>query len=97
MEEEISLKAEEAIDYIKDNVENHDTLEISYNRIYAPGEVLGVQMDEEHGEEFLQLTLQLNGELVNQIVHINLHAIIDDIIEIRHVKGEESKIIVVID
>ena len=37
MEEEIFLKADETIEYIKDNVEMHDILEISYNRIYAPG------------------------------------------------------------
>lgn len=95
MEEEIFLKADEAIDYIKDNVEKHDILEISYNRIYAPGEVLGLQMETEHGEEFLQLTLHINGELINQTVHINMHAIKDDIIEIRHVQNEESRVIVV--
>ncbi len=97
MEEEIILKADETIDYIKENVETHDILEISYNRIYAPGEVLGLEMEEQHGEEFLELTLHLNGELVNQTVKINMHAIMDDIIEIRHVKGDEAKIIVVED
>jgi hypothetical protein len=97
MEEEIFLKADETIEYIKDNVEMHDILEISYNRIYAPGEVLGIQMEEEHGEEFLQLTLHLTGELVNQTVRINMHAIKDDLIEIIHTHGEDSRIIVVED
>jgi len=97
MEEEIILKADDTIDYLKDNVETHDILEISYNRIYAPGEVLGLQMEEEHGEEFLELTLHLNGELVNQTVKINMHAIKDDLIEIIHVQGDESKVIIVED
>jgi len=97
MEEEIFLKADETIEYLKENVKTHDILEISYNRIYAPGEVLGLQMEEEHGEEFLQITLHLNGELVNQTVRINMHAIKDDLIEIVHTQGEESKIIVVED
>jgi hypothetical protein len=94
MEEEIVLKAEEIIDYIRDNVKTHDILEISYNRIYAPGEVLGVEMEEEYGEEFLEVTLHLNGDLVNQIVRINMHAINDDLIEIRHTQGEELKVLV---
>jgi hypothetical protein len=94
MEEEIVLKAEEIIDYIRDNVKTHDILEISYNRIYAPGEVLGVEMEEEYGEEFLEVTLHLNGDLVNQIVRINMHAIKDDLIEIRHTQGEELKVLV---
>lgn len=95
MEEEIILKADETIEYIKENVEMHDTLEISYNRIYAPGEVLGLEMEEEHGEEFLQVILHLKGELINQVVRINMHAIKDDLIEIRHIQGDEDKVIVV--
>ena len=94
MEEEIFLKAEDIIDYVRDNVKTHDILEISYNRIYAPGEVLGVEMEEEYGEEFLEVTLHLNGDLVNQIVRINMHAIKDDLIEIRHTQGEELKVLV---
>ncbi|CDG64235.1 hypothetical protein MBMB1_0116 [Methanobacterium sp. MB1] len=94
MEEEIFLKAEEIIDYIQDNVKPHDFLEISYNRIYAPGEVLGVEIEEEYGKEFLEVTLHLSGDLVNQIVRINMHAIMDDLIEIRHTQGEELKVLV---
>ncbi|BDZ67465.1 DUF2097 domain-containing protein [Methanobacterium ferruginis] len=97
MEEEIVLKADETIEYMKENVKTHDILEISYNRIYAPGEVLGLQMEEAHGEEFLELTLHLNGELVNQTVRINMHAIKDDLIEIIHTQGDQSKVIVVED
>ena len=42
MEKEINLKADEAFDYIKSNVKNYDVLEISYNRIFVPGEVLDI-------------------------------------------------------
>lgn len=97
MEEEIILKPHETIEYIKDNVAMHDTLEISYNRIYAPGEVLGLEMEEEFGEEYLEITLHLTGELVNQTVKINMNSIIDDLIEIRHTQGDELKVIVVED
>lgn len=95
MEEEIILKTDEVIDYLKDNVEEHDTLEISYNRIYAPGTVLGISLDDIDGEENLLIRIHLNGELVNDTVEVNIHAIKDDIIEIRHIKGEEETIIVV--
>lgn len=97
MEEEIILKPYETIEYIKDNVKMHDTLEISYNRIYAPGEVLGLEIEEEFGEEYLEITLHLNGELVNQTVKINMNSIVDDLIEIRHTQGDELKVIVVED
>lgn len=95
METEIYLKAEEAIDYLKDNVEDHDTIELSYNRIYAPGTVLAMYVEEVDGEENLLLRLHLNGELVNDTVEVNIHAIKDEIIEIRHIRGEDSMVIVV--
>ena len=95
MEEEIILKTDDVIEYLKDNVEEHDTLEISYNRIYAPGTVLGISLDDIDGEENLLIRIHLNGELVNDTVEVNIHAIKDDIIEIRHIKGEEETVIVV--
>ena len=95
MEKEITLKADEALEYIKTNVEHHDTIEISYNRIYAPGTVLGIEEDVIDGEEVLNLTIHLNGEIVSDTVEVNLHAIKNDILEVRHTRGEKSTIIVV--
>ena len=95
MEEEIILKTDEVIEYLKDNVEEHDTIELSYNRIYAPGTVLGISMEDVDGDESLLIRLHLNGELVNDTVEVNIHAIKDDIIEIRHTRGDDSTVIVV--
>jgi len=95
MEEEIILKSDEVIEYLKDNVVEHDTIELSYNRIYAPGTVLGISLEEIDGDESLLIRLHLNGELVNDTVEVNIHAIKDDIIEIRHTRGEDSTVIVV--
>ncbi len=92
MEKEINLKSDEALDYIKNNVENYDTLEISFNRIFVPGEVLDIDANE---EESLKLLIQMNGELVNDTVEIDLVRIKDDILEIRHIKDDESILIVV--
>ena len=95
MEEEIILKSDKVIEYLKDNVVEHDTIELSYNRIYAPGTVLGISLEEIDGDESLLIRLHLNGELVNDTVEVNIHAIKDDIIEIRHTRGEDSTVIVV--
>ena len=92
MEKEINLKSDEALDYIKNNVENYDTLEISFNRIFVPGEVLDIEADE---EESLNLLIQMNGELVNDTVRIDLVQIKEDILEIRHIKDDKSILIVV--
>ncbi|MCL2116022.1 MAG: DUF2097 domain-containing protein [Methanobrevibacter sp.] len=95
MNEKIDLKSDEVLNYVKLNVKEEDTLEISYNRIFAPGEVLDVRTYEEFGEENVVVSLQLNGELVNDVVEINLNDIKDDLIEVCHITGEKETLIVV--
>jgi ribosomal 50S subunit-recycling heat shock protein len=70
-----------------------DVLEISYNRIYAPGDVLGfTEEDEETGEGF-RVGLQLNGEILNQAVEIDFKEIADDLVEMRHINDEKELVI----
>ena len=95
MEKEINLSSDDALDYIKNNVENYDTLEISFNRIFVPGEVLDIEINDDEEEESLKLMLQMNGELVNDTVQIDLVRIKDDILEIRHIKDDKSVLIVI--
>ena len=50
MVEEIQMTFDEAVEYIRNNVEVGDVLEVSYNTIFAPGDVLGItEEDEETG------------------------------------------------
>jgi UDP-N-acetyl-D-mannosaminuronate dehydrogenase len=84
---------EDAIEYVRNEVEVGDVLEISYNRIYAPGDVLGfTEEDEETGEGF-RVSLQLNGEILNQAVEIDFKEIADDLIEMRHINDEKELVI----
>ena len=75
MAEEIVLTTDEAIEYVRNNVNVGDTLEISYNRIFAPGEVLGITEEDEVTGEGLRVNLQLNGEILNQAVEIDFNEI----------------------
>lgn len=91
------MSAEEAIEYVRENVQIRDILEISYNRIFAPGEVLNIiSEDEETGEE-LRVSLQLNGEILNQVVDVDFKEIKDDLLELRHIKGDKITIVEVYD
>ena len=83
--------------WIKWNVKEEDVLELSYNRVYAPGDVLNIQIEEEFGEENVIVSLHLNGELVSDVVRVNLNDIKDDLLEIGHISGEKETIIVIED
>ena len=97
MEKEIILNSEEVVHYVKNEVEQYDTLEISYNRIYVPAEVLDIEHEGENEIESLNLILQLKGELLNDTVQLDLVQIKNDIIEIRHINSEDHEVIIVVE
>ncbi len=90
MVEEILLTVDEAIEYVRNNVNVGDTLEISYNRIFAPGEVLGILEEDEETGEGLRVNLQLNGEILNQAVEIDFNEIYDDLLEMNHITDDRE-------
>ncbi len=92
MEEEINLKADEALDYVKNNVETYDTLELSYNRVFVPAEVLDINVDTENS---LKLMLQMKGEIIHETVQLDLEEVKDELVEIRHVTDDKTTVIVV--
>lgn len=91
------MSAEEAIEYVRENVQIRDILEISYNRIFAPGEVLNIISEDEETGEGLRVSLQLNGEILNQVVDVDFKEIKDDLLELRHIKGDKITILEVYD
>ena len=95
MENEITLNSNEVVEYVKNEVKQYEVLEISYNRIFVPGEVLDIEHDEE--EDSLTLLLQLQGELLRDTVQLDLVQIKDDILEIRHIKSEDELIVIVVE
>lgn len=91
------MSAEEAIEYVRENVQIRDILEISYNRIFAPGEVLNIISEDEETGEGLRVSLQLNGEILNQVVDVDFKEIKDDLLELRHIKCDKITIVEVYD
>ena len=96
MAEELLMSVDDAIEYVRNNVKVGDTLEISYNRIFAPGEVLGITEEDEETGEGLRVNLQLNGEILNQAVEIDFKAIYDDLLEMNHIT-EDKEVVIEID
>ena len=88
MVKEIKMSAEEAIEYVR---------EISYNRMFAPGEVLNLISEDEETGEGLRVSLQLNGEILNQVVDVDFKEIKDDLLELRHIKDGKITIVEVYD
>jgi hypothetical protein len=94
MEKEINIKADDALDYVKSNVKNYDLLEISFNRIFVPGEVLDVNAVEIDDEvKSLRLLIKMSGETIKETIEVDLVEIKDDIVEIRHITDETATVL----
>lgn len=93
MVEEIEMTFDEALDYVKNNVKVGDILELSYSRIFAPGEVLGFTEEDDMTGEGFRVGLQLNGKILNQCVEVDFNEIADDLIEMRHITDEKELVI----
>ena len=93
MEKEVKMTPDEAVEYIRNNVNVGDTIELSYNRIFAPGEVLSVIGEDPETGEGLRINLQLNGEILNQNIEVDLNEVKDEIVEIRHINDEDDRTI----
>lgn len=95
VEKEVKMTPKEAVEYIRNNVKVGDTLEISYNRVFAPGEVLAIHNEDPETGEGLRVDLQLNGKILNQNVSVDFKEMEDEIVEICHIKdGSEDKLII---
>jgi hypothetical protein len=96
MEKEITLKPDEAFNYIKSNVKNYDVLEISYNRVFVPGEVLDISAVEIDDDiKSLRLQIKMNGKTIQDTVELDLVKIKDEIVEIRHLTNDDTVTVLV--
>ena len=82
---EIRMEPDEIIEYVRENVKKDDIFELAYNRIFAPGVVLGLTEEDEETGEGLRIGLQLTGKVLSDTVEIDLHKLKDEIVEIRHI------------
>ncbi len=46
----LELTTPQAVEYLKENVKMHDRIELSYNRIYAEGEIINVDFSKYFGK-----------------------------------------------
>lgn len=93
----IELTTEKAVEYLKEHVKIHDKLEISYNRIFAEGEVLNVDFSEYFGEPGFRLLVSLDESDLGATVEIDVYELQDDIIEFIHYPkdGEDVEVTVI--
>ena len=68
---ELNLTTQEAVSYLKENVEIHDKIEISYNRIFAEGEVLNVDFSEYFGKPGFKMLVSLDESDLGAVIEID--------------------------
>ena len=94
---ELELTTKDAVNYLKENVKIHDRIEISYNRIFAEGEVLNVDFSEYFGKPGFRLLVSLDESALGATIEIDVYEVEEDIIEFIHYpkNGEEVEVTIV--
>lgn len=93
MEKELTMDCDEALEYIKNNVKIFDMLELSYNRIFTPGEVLNVDTSEYGGKAGLKLVINVSEEHTASAIEVDMEEIKDDLIEVRHFPKDSDDLV----
>jgi hypothetical protein len=94
---ELELTTKDAVNYLKEHVKMHDRLEISYNRIFAEGEVLNMDFSEYFGKPGFKMLMLLDESDLGATVEIDVYEVENDIIEFIHYpkNGEEVDVAVI--
>lgn len=91
---ELELTTKEAVNYLKQNVKIHDRIEISYNRVFAEGEVLNVDFSEFFGEPGFRLLVSLDESDIGSTIEIDIYEFEEDIIEFVHYPKNGEEVVV---
>lgn len=88
----LKLNANEAVNFLKNNVKIHDNLEISYGRMFADGEVLNMDFSKYFGKPGFKMLISLDNTDLNPTVEIDFDEVKDLLIEFHHFpqNGEET-------
>lgn len=81
---ELELSTKDAVKYLKEHVKIHDKIEISYNRIFAEGEVLNVDFSKYFDKLGFRLLVLLEESDLGATIEIDVYEVEDDIIEFTH-------------
>ncbi|MEE1134760.1 MAG: DUF2097 domain-containing protein [Methanobrevibacter sp.] len=80
----LELTTPQAVEYLKENVKMHDRIELSYNRIYAEGEIINVDFSEYFGKPGFKLMISLDESELGATIEVDVLEVQDDIIEFIH-------------
>lgn len=93
---ELELSTQDAVNYLKEHVKMHDRIEISYNRIFAEGEVLNMDFSKYFGEPGFKMLVSLDESDLGATVEIDVYEVQEDIIEFTHYPKNEEEVVVTV-
>ncbi|MDR0911386.1 MAG: DUF2097 domain-containing protein [Methanobrevibacter sp.] len=93
---ELKMDCDLAIDYIMKNVKIGDRLELSYNRVFTPGEVLNIDDSIYNGKKGAKILIHILEEIHTSTVEVDLEEIKNDLIEVHHIPSDNREELIII-
>ena len=80
----VKMSPDELLNYLEKNIKIHDHAEISYNRIFAEGEILNIDKSEYNGVPGFKVLVNLDATSLNPTIEIDLIEFKEDLVEFLH-------------
>lgn len=93
---DLELTTKEAVNYLKEHVKIHDRIEISYNRIFAEGEVLNMDFSKYFDKPGFKMLVLLDESDLGATVEIDVYEVEEDIIEFTHYPKNGEEVVVTV-
>lgn len=93
---DLELTTKEAVNYLKEHVNIHDRIEISYNRIFAEGEVLNMDFSKYFDKPGFKMLVLLDESDLGATVEIDVYEVEEDIIEFTHYPKNGEEVVVTV-
>lgn len=98
MVKNLTMDCEQAIEYVKKNINPYDNVELSYNRVFTPGEVINIETCVlKGGKKSCTVVVHLEGDTLHGTVDIDLEEIKYDLIEVKHKPQDGDEVLITID
>ena len=93
---DLELTTKEAVNYLKEHVKINDRIEISYNRIFAEGEVLNMDFSKYFYKPGFKMLVLLDESDLGATVEIDVYEVEEDIIEFTHYPKNGEEVVVTV-
>jgi hypothetical protein len=90
----VKMTPDEALNYLQKNLKIHDFAEISYNRVFAEGEILNIDKSKYNGVPGFKILISLESKSISPTIELDLIEFKEELVEFLHKPQDKEPILI---